>query len=180
MNPMSSRLVLVVLLALGIVGFVLVVTAGDDQPVLVDTLTSEGLATRVPEGWEAVENLPFEYRPPAAADPSGFQRWMVARSCGPQGCTVRSLAQWMAVAPELPTFTTALAPDSGLEVIANDLGDDYWAVTARTDADATLVFVAVFTDGADDYVECGVSIGVTGDQRLAERIVEVCRSTERI
>lgn len=177
---MSSRLVLVVLLALGIVGFVLVVTADGDGPVLVETITAEGLVTEVPEGWQVDPNLRFDYRPPLEVDPSRFDRWTVARVCGPGGCQVRSLSEWMALADDLPTFVAAFEPDAPLEIIEEQRGDGFRAFTARTSAGALLVRVAAFTDGADHYVECGVDLGLAADQRLADRIVDVCRATERL
>jgi len=177
---MSSRFTLAVLLVLGIIGFVLVATAGDEGPMLVETVTAERLTTWVPEGWEVNPNLRFEYRPPGEVDPSGFERWTVARACGPQGCESRSLAEWMALAPELPSFVGVLEPDSGLEIIDDRRGDDYRAITTRTSAGTTLVVVAVFDDGADDYIECGVAVGRNGDQRLAEQVIEICRETQRL
>ena len=43
--------------------------------------------------------------------------------------------------------------------------------------ETTIVYVAAFDDGWDFYVECGLSLGVRGDERLIDEIVEVCRAT---
>ena len=65
-------------------------------------------------------------------------------------------------------------------MLRDDFGDDHRVMVTRTPADTTIVFVAAFTDGAEFYVECGLSLGVGGDERLVEAIVEVCRATEAI
>ena len=39
------------------------------------------------------------------------------------------------------------------------------------------VFVAAFIDGADFYIECGVTLGLDADFRLLDEILDVCRET---
>ena len=40
-----------------------------------------------------------------------------------------------------------------------------------------LQFRRAFDDQQDFYVECGLSLGINGDERLVDEIVEVCRAT---
>lgn len=175
----TRRLVLVVLLALGVTGFVLVMTAPGDGPPLESVVTEEGLVTEIPEGWERSEQFAFQFHPPAGLA-EVFDRWTVARACGPEGCAARSLDEWLDVAVGLPTFVQALAPDSGLDVVSDTFDDDHRVMITTTDAGTAIVFVAAFTDGADFYVECGLSLGVGGDERLIDAVVDVCRATEAI
>jgi len=90
------------------------------------------------------------------------------------------LEAWLLISRQLPTFVQATAADSGLEIVRDESGLDYRVVEGRTAAETSIVFVAAFIDGADFYVECGVSVGVAGDERLTDEIVDVCRATEAI
>jgi len=164
---------------LGGVGFGLVVTAPADGPSLDSVVTEEGLVTEIPAGWERSDQFAFQFHPPVGGA-EVFERWTVARACGPAGCAPRSLEAWLDEAVGLPSFVQALAPAADLSVLRDDFEDDHRVMVTRTPADTTIVFVAAFTDGAEFYVECGLSLGVGGDERLVDAIVEVCRSTEAI
>ena len=184
MSAMSSplrrqRLALIGLLLLGIVGFVLVVTAPGEGPPLASVITEEGLVTEVPDGWERSEQFGFQFHPPTGLA-EVFDRWTVARSCGPDGCEKRSLDEWLKVAVTLPTFIQALAPDSELQIIEDETGADYRTMVTRTSAGGAIVFVAAFDDGRDFYVECGLALSPGGDTRLIDEIVDVCRATETV
>ena len=175
----SRRLVLLGLLALGVVGFVLVMTAPDDGASLESVVTEQGLVTEIPEGWERSEQFAFQFQPPSGLA-EVFDRWTVVRACEPAGCAGRSLDEWLDVAVGLPTFVQALAPDSGLDVVSDEFGADHRIMITTTDAGAVVVYVAAFTDGADFYVECGLALGLGGDERLIDAIVDVCRTTEAV
>ena len=71
----------------------------------------------------------------------------------------------------------AVAADSGLTINRDEFGDDHRVVEGTTAAETTIVYVAAFDDGWNFYVECGLSLGVRGDDRLIDEIVEVCRAT---
>ncbi len=176
MTAVRRRLPLLVLLILGIVGFVLVMTGGEDGPGMESITTEEGLRTEVPAGWTRTEQFAFQFAPPGD-EMVTFDRWTVARACGPNGCAVRSLSEWLKEAMGLPSFVNALEPDSDLEIIEDRTDTRSRVLVARSRAGATLVLVAAFTDGADFYIECGVSLGLDGDQRLADQIVDTCLST---
>ena len=180
MPTRTRRLVLSVLLMLGVIGGVLVLTATDDGPALTEVVTEERLVTEIPEGWVQSEQFAFEWQPPLEGIAQVFDTWRVARACGPDGCAPRSLEEWLAVGRDLPTFVQALEPDSGLDIVRDEFGADHRVLEAGTVADTTFVFVAAFTDGADFYVECGLALGLTGDERLIDEIVEVCRATEDV
>ena len=180
MSTRTRRLVLAVLLLLGIVGALLVITATEDGPALSMVVTEEGLVTEIPAGWVQSEQFAFEWRPIAGGVAEVFDKWTIARACGPAGCELRSLESWLAIGRDLPTFVQATAPDSGLVIVRDEFGSDHRVVEGRTAAETTIVFVASFTDGADFYVECGVSVGFGGDERLIDAIVDVCRATEAI
>ena len=169
--------IVLVLIGLALVGAVLIRTADDDDRVaLEEVTTAEGLVTQIPEGWVVADQFPFEFGPPG--DGQVFDQWTVARACPTDGCDARTLEEWLALAPDLPTFTNLEAVEGedtfNLRVEALD---DARVLRAQTEAAATLVFVAAFTDGSDDYVACSVRLGLDADQRLADEIVEVCRST---
>ena len=136
----------------------------------------EGLATRIPEGWVVSEQFPFDFVP--SSDGKVFDQWTVARACPPDGCAVRSLDQWLALAPDLPTFTSIAAAE-GEDVFNVEVQtrSDARVLIAQTEAAARLVFVAAFTDGGEEYVACSVRLSLGADQRLADEIVDVCRST---
>ncbi len=168
---------LLVLLLLGIGGFVLVMTAPADGPALESVTTGEGLETKIPAGWGRSEQFAFEFAPESGVSQI-LDRWTVARACGPDGCEQRSLDEWLTVGASLPTFLQALDPSAELEVVRVEFGDDYRVLEARTAADAPVVFVASFIEGAEFYVECGVTLGLDGDLRLLDAILDVCRSTE--
>lgn len=180
MPTRTRRLVLAVLLMLGIIGAVLVLTATDDGPPLTEVVTEERLVTEIPEGWLQSEQFAFEWQPVLGGVAEVFDKWTVARACGPDGCEERSLDEWLAVGRDLPTFVQALEPDSGLQIVRDEFGADYRVLEAVTLADSDIVFVAAFDDGADFYVECGVALGINGDRRLIDEIVEVCRATEPV
>ncbi|MEM7142991.1 MAG: hypothetical protein AAF548_18355 [Actinomycetota bacterium] len=171
------RLVLGCLLMLGIIGLVLVFTASDDRPPLDDVVTEEGLVTEVPQGWERTEQFAFEFQPVGTGIAEVFDRWTVARACGPDGCDERSLGEWLEVAERLPTFVQASEPDSGLTITRDEFGSDYRVLGGVTAAETAIVFVAAFDDGRDFYVECGLALSQNGDPRLLEEIVDVCRAT---
>lgn len=169
--------IVLVLIGLAIVGAVLIRTADDgDRVALEEVTTAEGLVTRIPEGWVVSDQFPFEFGP--AAEGQVFDQWTVARACPPDGCAVRSLDEWLALAPDLPTFTN-LAAVEGEDTfnLRIETLDDARVLRAQTEAAAELVFVAAFTDGAEDYVACSVRLGVGSDSRLTDAIVDVCRST---
>lgn len=172
----TRRLALLCLLALGIVGFMLTVTAPSDGPPLDSVVTSEGLVTEIPQGWEQSEQFGFQFHPPTGLA-EVFDRWTVARACGPDGCEPRSLDAWLDEAVSLPTFVQARAPESELEVVEDRFGDDYRFMLTRTTAGTAIVFAAAFDDGADFYVECGLSLSIGGDSRLIDEILDVCRAT---
>jgi len=173
------RLALVCLLLLGIVGLMLLITAPDEGPPLAPVITEEGLVTEVPEGWERSEQFGFQFHPPSGLA-EVFDRWTVARSCGPDGCEPRTLDEWLDLASTLPTFVQALAPTSELEIIEDEIGKDHRTMVTRSAAGGAIVFVAAFDDGRDFYVECGLSLSLGGDVRLIDAIVDVCRATENL
>ena len=175
----SRRLFLLALFVLGGAGFVLVVTAPSGEPELESVVTGEGLSTAIPAGWERSDAFAFQFQP-AGGGAEVFERWTVARACGPEGCAARSLEAWLDQAVALPTFVQARAPEAGLSIVRDEFGVDHRILEARTSADTTFVFVAAFSDGASFYVECGLSLGVDGDVRLVEAVIDVCRSTEAI
>lgn len=174
-----SRLLLALLLVLAIVGFTLVMTAPAGGPPLEAIVTDEGLDTLIPAGWVRSEQFGFEFHPPGGVA-QVFDRWTVARACGPDGCASRSLDEWLEQAANLPTFVQAVAPESDLDIVRDEMGSDHRVMVTRTIADTTIVFVAAFDDGADHYVECGLALSQNGDERLIDEIVDVCRSTESI
>lgn len=167
---------LTAMLLAAIIGGLLVITADDDGVDLEAVITGEGLATRIPEGWEPVEDRPFEFVPAGTGDRS-IERWVVARACGPDGCEPRSLDEWLMVGERLPTFVTALDDEGDLLfAVTDEWTDDARILRAETAAGARQVFVAAFIDGADFYVECAAT--QFGDRDLVDAIVDVCRSTE--
>ena len=170
-----------VLIGLALLGAVLILTADETEPVALEEITTaEGLATRIPEGWVVSEQFPFDFVPPTEG--KVFDQWTVARACPAEGCAVRSLDQWLALAPDLPTFV-GIAAAEGEDVFNIEIRDDCpmpGCSRAQTEAAARLVFVAAFTDGAEDYVACSVRLGLGADQRLADEILDVCRSTEPV
>jgi hypothetical protein len=173
------QILLLALLLLGIGGFVLVVTAPADGPPLDSVTTEEGLVTKIPEGWQRSEQFAFEFAPESGVSQI-LDKWTVARACGLSGCEQRSLDEWLIVAASLPTFLQALDPSAELDVVRDEFGDDFRVLEARTAAEAPVVFVAAFVDGADFYVECGVTLGLDGDLRLLDAILDVCRSTKAV
>ena len=165
------------LIALALVGAVLIWTADDAESVaLEDITTSEGLVTRIPEGWVESGQFPFEFQPEAGAQV--FDQWTVARACPPEGCEPRSLEDWLTLAPDLPTFSNIRSLEgSDTFNVEVETFSDARVLSAQTEAAARIVFVAAFTDGAEDYIACSVRLGLTADQRLADAIIDVCRST---
>ena len=137
-------------------------------------VSAEGLVTEIPEGWVQSEQFAFEWQP-IAGNPIAevFDKWTVARACGPGGCDERSLDEWLEIGESLPTFVQAVAADSGLTINRDEFGDDHRVVEGTTAAETTIVYVAAFDDGWNFYVECGLSLGVRGDDRLIDEIVEV-------
>lgn len=179
MHERQRRLFLGILLALSIIGFLLVFgETGADRPPLESVVSEEGLVTEIPEGWVQSEQFAFEWQPSAGDSVAEiFDKWTVARACGPEGCAERSLDDWLDIALTLPTFVQAGAPDSGLQIARDEFGDDYRVLEGEAAAGTTIVYVAAFDDGRSFYVECGLSVGVNGDQRLVDEIVDVCRAT---
>ncbi|MEO0495130.1 MAG: hypothetical protein AAF081_17120 [Actinomycetota bacterium] len=178
MDQRQRRLFLSVLAVLGVIGFVLVFGERTDGPPLESVVSTEGLVTEIPEGWVQSEQFAFEWQPVAGDSVAEvFDKWTVARACGPDGCEQRPLEAWLEIGQTLPTFVQALAPDSGLEIVRDEFGDDHRVLEGTTAADTTIMFVAAFDDDRDFYVECGLSLGVQGDERLIGEIVDVCRAT---
>ena len=175
----TRRLSLGILLALGVIGVLLVFgSTGGDRAPLESIVSEEGLVTEIPEGWVQSEQFAFEWQPVAGDSVAEvFDKWTVARACGPEGCEIRSLDDWLDIGVSLPTFVQATAPDSGLEIVRDEFGDDHRVLEGRTAAGTTIVFVAAFDDDRPFYVECGLSVGVNGDERLIDEIVDVCRAT---
>ncbi len=172
---MSRRLPLVVLFGFGVVGLILVVTGGESSPALQRIVTADGLEVDVPEGWEPVDERPFEFRPATELAPSG-DSWRVAWSCGPEECTRRSLAEWVELGQRLPTFVAARDVEGELLFDVDESSDDSSRVLrAGRAGGGVAVFVAVFHDGSDHYVECGLNV-FDDDEGLADAIVEVCRA----
>lgn len=167
---------LLVLLLLGICGVVLVMTAPVDGPPMESITTDEGLDTKIPEGWQRSEQFAFEFAPDSGVAQI-LDRWTVARACGPAGCEKRTLDEWLRIGASLPTFRQALDASAELDVLRDEFGEDYRVLEARTRADAPVVFVAAFIDGADFYIECGVTLGLDADFRLLDEILDVCRET---
>jgi hypothetical protein len=171
--------IVVILIVFAVVGGFLIFTADETASVpLEDITTAEGLETRIPEGWVVSEQFPFDFSPPG--DGQVFDQWTVARACPPDGCEPRTMAEWLALAPDLPTFTSLAEAESDLFDVELETMGDARVVSAQSEAAARLVFVAAFTDGAEDYVACSVQIGLTSDQRLAEAIVDACRDATRV
>ena len=178
MDQRQRRLFLSVLAVLGVIGFVLVFGERTSGPPLESVVSAEGLVTEIPEGWLQSEQFAFEWQPIAGNSIAEvFDKWTVARACGPDGCDERSLDEWLEIGESLPTFVQAVAADSGLTINRDEFGDDHRVVEGTTAAETTIVYVAAFDDGWDFYVECGLSLGVRGDERLIDEIVEVCRAT---
>lgn len=160
-----------------VLGAVLILTAAeDDGPPLDDIVTEEGLVTKVPRGWIANADRPFEFGPPSVTDV--FDQWTVARACPLDGCRARSLDEWIALADLLPTFDSVrdAEGDAVFNIEASDF-DDARVLRARTEAGGQLVFVAAFADGASSYVACSVRVAIGTDEALTDAIVEVCRAT---
>ena len=165
------------LIALAVLGAVLIWTADESEPVALEEITTgEGLVTKIPEGWIVSAQFPFDFVP--VIGEQVFDQWTVARACPVEGCGVRSLEQWLALAPDLPTFTgvEAVEGEDTFNVEIETLADAR-VMRAQTEAAARLVFVAAFTDGAEEYIACSVRLSLAADQRLADEIVDVCRST---
>jgi hypothetical protein len=178
MSVMRRPWIVAVMIVLAVIGAVLIRTADEEEgPALEDVVTAEGLATRVPAGWTASEDLSFEFSP--AATGKQFDQWTVARACPVEGCGERSIEEWIALAAALPSFDSIenADDDSIFNVAVEDFADAR-VVRAQTEANGLLVFVAAFTDGAASYVACSVRIPLGGDERLADAVVDVCRSTE--
>ena len=181
MDQRQRRLFLSVLAVLGVIGFILVFGERTTGPPLESVVSAEGLVTEIPEGWVQSEQFAFEWQPIAGSPIAEvFDKWTVARACGPGGCDERSLDEWLKIGESLPTFVQAVAADSGLTINRDEFGDDHRVVEGTTAAETTIVYVAAFDDGWDFYVECGLSLGVRGDDRLIDEIVEVCRATEQV
>ncbi|MEZ5168310.1 MAG: hypothetical protein R2695_18220 [Acidimicrobiales bacterium] len=167
-----------VLIVLAVVGAVLVVTADADEaaPPLEAIVTDEGLGTRIPQGWVVSTESAFEFTPPGGD--RGFDQWMVARGCPPDGCRARSLAEWMALAGNLPTFTNVRDAEGTDTFNLTERGyADAVELRAQTESGGTLVFAAHFRDGAASYVACSARLDLGSDQRLADELVSVCRTT---
>ena len=178
MDQRQRRLFLSVLAVLGVIGLLLVFGERTDRPPLDDVVSAEGLVTEIPQGWVESEQFAFEWQPvPGDSVAEVFDKWTVARACGPDGCEPRSLDDWLDLGVRLPTFVQAVAPDSGLSIVRDEFGDDHRVLEGTTAAGTTIVFVAAFDDGRDFYVECGLSLSAAGDERLIDEIVEVCRAT---
>ena len=170
---------LLVLLGFGLlvaVGLALVLTA-DDEDRFDTVTTAEGVTVEVPRGWVVSEEFVFQYVPPGA-DQRTLDLWSVAWACPLEGCAARSLEDWLAAAPELPTFVGARAEDGqGLFDLEETSDERSWVLTARAENDLRIVNVAVFHDGAERYLAC--NLVVQGDPRgLDDAIVDACRDAE--
>ncbi|MDG2026284.1 MAG: hypothetical protein P8J50_04185 [Acidimicrobiales bacterium] len=178
---MRRWMVLAALSALAVLGAVLIITADDDEapPELETVTTAEGIVTQVPLGWAAEGDFIWDYHP--AGEPEGFDQWTVttAGCLGDDDCPVRTLEEWLEVAPSLATFV-GVRSGEGSEVFGlreEQLGDAY-VMRARTESSGDLVFVAAFTDSSwDSFYACSVRLGFGSDRRLATEIVDVCRET---
>jgi len=174
MTAVTRRLVPFVLMAFGVVGVVLVITGGEGGPAFERVVTSDGIEVDIPEGWEPVDDRRFEYRPPAGLAPSP-DRWLVAWACGPDGCAARSLAEWVEIGELLPTFVGARADEGDLLFDIEESSDELSRTLKATTAPGGVrVFVAVFQDGSDHYVECGLSVFDDVD-RLVDAVGDACR-----
>lgn len=171
--------IVIVLIALAAAGGLLIVTAEDDaeRAPLESIVTDDGLTTQIPEGWVQSEEFAFDFVP--TLDEQVFEQWTVARGCPTDGCAERSLEEWWSLAGDLPTFV-GLARSEDLFNTSTETLDDARVFRAQTETSGTVVFVAAFTDGAASYVACSVQLGLTADERLADAIVDVCRSTEPV
>jgi len=171
-----KRLVPLALLGvLGIIGTLLVLTAGRDGPELASVTTVDGVVIDVPAGWLPSPDVPFRYEPPGA-DLSNVDSWTVAWACGPDGCASRTIEEWRAIGERLETFTRARADEGTLltDLVESEEGTAR-ILRARAAGGQTIVAVAVFRDGADRYLECDLSI--LGDPAgLDDAIVRACRS----
>ncbi len=172
---MTRRHVPLVLLVLFIVGWVLVITGGEDGPDLEPVVTDEGLDTDIPAGWVVTER-PFEFAP-GDAGPGTVDRWVVARACGASGCAPASLAEWEEIIEQSPTFAQARL-DAGTLLLdfEESVEDGVRVIRAVTEAGADQVFAAAAADGSPFYVECGATI-LDEDRDLADAVVDVCRET---
>lgn len=175
MTAVKRFVPLALLTAMGVIGALLVLTAGDDGPTLDSVTTVDGVVIDVPAGWLPNPEAPFRYEPPEA-DLSNVDSWTVAWSCGPDGCTARTLDEWWAIGERLETFTRARADEGTLltDLVESEEGTAL-VLRARAVGGRTVVAVAVFNDGADRYLECDLSI--LGDPGgLDDAIVKACRS----
>lgn len=173
--------IVLVLVVGAVIGLVLVATGDEDDTGvdLASVVTEQGLRTSVPSGWQPAEERPFEYSPDGGD--GGFDQWTVARGCPPSGCASRSLEEWMAEGPTLPTFEDMrTAEDVDLFSVQETRLDDTIAARARTRQGGTVVVAARFVEGAESYVACSVRIPVGGDDGLADALIEVCRETDPV
>lgn len=166
-----------ILLAVGaVVGVVLVVTGGESGPELERVTTKEGIEVAVPAGWQLDPASPWTWRPA----PGSVDSWTVATSCAGT-CEPRSLAGWLDVSADLPTFVSARRDlDAGTLVEGREeVTDRARILTARTSTGGAVVAVAVFVDGAERYLEC--DLFTAGDPAgLDEAIVDACRAADGI
>lgn len=169
-------LVPLVLLVLGGLGLVLVLTAGDDGPELETVTTADGVRVEIPRGWVVSEEFDFQYVPPGA-EPT-LDVWSVAWACPLDGCAERSLAEWLEVAPDLPTFVAA-REEQGVALFDLEERDDdrSWVLTATTTNQLRIVNVAVFHDGSGRYLACNLVVQGEPDG-LDDAIVDACRDAE--
>ncbi len=177
MTAVRRRLPLFLLLVLVVVGLRLVVTGDADGVELERVTTADGVVVDVPGGWVVSSDFSFQYVPPTV-DGNGLDFWSVAWACPPEECGARSLAEWLDLAPDLPTFTSAREDaDIALFDLDETSDDNWWVLAARTNNGLRIVNVAVFHDGADHYLACNLS--VLGDPGgLDDAIIEACRSAE--
>ena len=172
MTAVTRRPLPFVLSILALVGLFLVITGSDAGPALQRVITSDGVEVDIPDGWEPLDERPFEFRP---ASGTSADSWLVAWACGPGGCIHRSLVEWVQFGEGLPTLVGARADEGELLFDLEESSDDSSRVLkARNAAGGVQVFVAVFHDGSDHYVECGLSMFDDVD-RLGDEIVAACR-----
>ena len=101
MDQRQRRLFLSVLAVLGVIGFILVFgerTTGHPSRWSVPR-TRHG----DPRGVGPNEQFAFEWQP-IAGNPIAevFDKWTVARACGPGGCDERSLDEWLEIGNRCP------------------------------------------------------------------------------
>jgi hypothetical protein len=178
MSVVARRLPLLLLALLAGLGLALVFTADDGGVALERVTTADGTVVDVPAGWVVSPEFDFQYVP-SPGEGGELDVWSVAWACPPDDCDARSIEQWLVLAPDLPTFTSA-RDDDGIALFDLEEASDErsWVLTARTNNELRIVNVAVFADGAERYVAC--NLVVSGDpDGLDNALIDACRAAER-